>query len=33
MIIGDEEHLPYMRPPLSKELWFMGDKEAVEELR
>lgn len=33
LIIGDEEHLPYMRPPLSKELWFLGDKEAVEELR
>jgi len=33
LIIGDEEHLPYMRPPLSKELWFQGDKEAVEQLR
>ena len=25
--------LPYMRPPLSKELWFNEDKAAVEELR
>ena len=33
LIVGDEEHLPYMRPPLSKELWFMSDKKAVEELR
>ena len=33
LIIGDEEHLPYMRPPLSKELWYMEDKKAVEELR
>ena len=33
LIIGDEEHLPYMRTPLSKELWFMTDKKAVEELR
>ncbi|KAI9203982.1 uncharacterized protein BJ171DRAFT_507245 [Polychytrium aggregatum] len=22
LIIGDEDHVPYMRPPLSKELWF-----------
>ena len=22
LIIGDENRLPYMRPPLSKELWF-----------
>jgi len=33
LIVGDEKQLPYMRPPLSKELWFMGDKEAVEDLR
>jgi len=33
LIVGDESHIPYMRPPLSKELWFMEDKEAVEELR
>lgn len=33
MIVGDEPHIPYMRPPLSKELWFMEDKQAVEELR
>jgi len=33
LIVGDEDRLPYMRPPLSKELWFMTDKEAVEDLR
>jgi len=33
LIVGEEERLPYMRPPLSKELWFMTDKEAVQELR
>ena len=30
-MIGDEAHRPYMRPPLSKELWFSGE-EAVENL-
>jgi len=33
LIVGDEPGIPYMRPPLSKELWFMEDKEAVKELR
>merc|ERR1712098_980974 len=33
LIIGDEDHIPYMRPPLSKELWFTADKAATEELR
>jgi len=33
LIVGEEERLPYMRPPLSKELWFMTDKEAVQDLR
>jgi len=33
LIVGDENRLPYMRPPLSKELWFNEDKAAVEELR
>ncbi|KAI8889867.1 FAD/NAD(P)-binding domain-containing protein [Backusella circina FSU 941] len=27
IIIGDEEYAPYMRPPLSKELWFSGNVE------
>jgi len=31
LIVGDENRLPYMRPPLSKELWFNEDKAAVEE--
>lgn len=33
LIIGDEDHIPYMRPPLSKELWFTADKSSVDELR
>lgn len=24
LVISEENHLPYMRPPLSKELWFSG---------
>jgi programmed cell death 8 (apoptosis-inducing factor) len=31
--VGEEERLPYMRPPLSKELWFQEDKAAKEELK
>jgi len=33
LIVTEEEHLPYMRPPLSKELWFSDDKDAVYNLR
>merc|ERR1712080_210922 len=33
LIVGDEERLPYMRPPLSKELWYMEDRDAVDSLR
>ena len=29
LLIGEEATLPYMRPPLSKELWF-ADEEAEE---
>ena len=25
-MIGEEDALPYMRPPLSKELWFSEDE-------
>eukprot|EP00794_Sanderia_malayensis_P010892 gene10892-12048_t len=32
LVIGDEEVLPYMRPPLSKELWFSDDDDAVDTL-
>ena len=32
LVIGDEEVLPYMRPPLSKELWFGEDEEAADTL-
>ncbi|KAG9351318.1 hypothetical protein JZ751_022565, partial [Albula glossodonta] len=33
LIITDEPDLPYMRPPLSKELWFSDDPSATETLR
>merc|ERR1719495_2576960 len=33
LIVGDEDRLPYMRPPLSKELWFVNDPAAKEELK
>ena len=32
LVIGEEEVLPYMRPPLSKELWFSEDDEAADTL-
>ncbi|KAK6168361.1 hypothetical protein SNE40_020912 [Patella caerulea] len=33
LVIGGEDNIPYMRPPLSKELWFSDDKAAVENLK
>ncbi len=33
LVIGQEDYTPYMRPPLSKELWFSKDKEAIANLR
>ncbi|XP_041750848.1 apoptosis-inducing factor 1, mitochondrial isoform X2 [Coregonus clupeaformis] len=33
LIITDEPDLPYMRPPLSKELWFSDDSSVVDTLR
>merc|ERR1719192_2144912 len=33
LIVGEEDHQPYMRTPLSKEMWFMTDKEAVSQLK
>ncbi|XP_063288460.1 apoptosis-inducing factor 1, mitochondrial-like [Pelobates fuscus] len=33
LIISDELDLPYMRPPLSKELWFSDDPDVSETLR
>ncbi|KAK3599985.1 hypothetical protein CHS0354_012638 [Potamilus streckersoni] len=32
LVISEENHLPYMRPPLSKDLWFQTDPEKVEKL-
>lgn len=31
MIVTQEEYPPYLRPPLSKELWFNADDKAVEQ--
>ncbi|XP_044077424.1 apoptosis-inducing factor 1, mitochondrial isoform X2 [Siniperca chuatsi] len=33
LIVTDEPDLPYMRPPLSKELWFSDDPRVTETLR
>nr|XP_015207224.1 PREDICTED: apoptosis-inducing factor 1, mitochondrial isoform X1 [Lepisosteus oculatus] len=33
LIISEEPNLPYMRPPLSKELWFSDDPHVTETLR
>eukprot|EP00111_Clytia_hemisphaerica_P018568 TCONS_00054915-protein len=33
LIIGEENALPYMRPPLSKELWFSEDEKVTETLK
>ncbi|XP_069070092.1 apoptosis-inducing factor 1, mitochondrial isoform X2 [Pleurodeles waltl] len=33
LIISEEDNPPYMRPPLSKELWFSEDPNIVETLR
>ncbi|XP_062289052.1 apoptosis-inducing factor 1, mitochondrial isoform X2 [Scomber scombrus] len=33
LIVTDEADLPYMRPPLSKELWFSDDSSVTETLR
>ena len=32
LVIGEEEVLPYMRPPLSKELWFSEDEDTADTL-
>ncbi|VDK88034.1 unnamed protein product [Litomosoides sigmodontis] len=32
LMIGDEKHLPYNRPPLSKELWWYGEDGVAETL-
>jgi len=33
LVVGEEKHSPYMRPPLSKELWFGEDADVGEKLR
>lgn len=32
LVIGEEDVLPYMRPPLSKELWFTGKEDTAQTL-
>jgi len=32
LIVGEENEIPYMRPPLSKDLWFNDNKEEVESM-
>ncbi|XP_055894025.1 apoptosis-inducing factor 1, mitochondrial-like isoform X1 [Biomphalaria glabrata] len=32
LVVGEEASVPYMRPPLSKELWFNEDRLEVEQL-
>ena len=32
LIIGNEDIGPYMRPPLSKEMWFNKTEETTEQL-
>lgn len=29
LIVGDERHLPYNRPNLTKELWWYGDENVI----
>ena len=33
LMIGEEDCIPYKRPPLSKQLWFTEDQAAVEALK
>lgn len=33
LIVSEDPALPYMRPPLSKELWFSDDPNVTETLR
>lgn len=33
LVIGDEDEYPYMRPPLSKELWFSEDPKSAKTLK
>jgi len=33
LVIAQEEEFPYMRPPLSKELWYNTDRDTTAQLR
>jgi len=33
LLVGEERQLPYMRPPLSKELWFSANRDLVRQLK
>jgi programmed cell death 8 (apoptosis-inducing factor) len=33
LVIDNEGYYPYMRPPLSKEIWFNNDGESTKKLK
>ena len=33
LVIDNEGYYPYMRPPLSKEIWFNNDVESTKKLK
>jgi programmed cell death 8 (apoptosis-inducing factor) len=33
LIVGEEKEVPYMRPPLSKDLWFQEDSKLAAKLQ
>lgn len=33
LVVSSEDEFPYMRPPLSKEMWFNDDQESMEKLQ
>ena len=33
LVVSEESHNPYMRPPLSKELWFSDDADTPDTLK
>ena len=33
LLVGEEDYFPYMRPPLSKELWYSDNANMVQQLK
>lgn len=33
LVVTEESHKPYMRPPLSKDLWTTDDENLIKQLR